>query len=421
MAVKKRHVVLALLSVLGAILFLDRVCISLALPQIRKELDIDPALAGWLTVAFNVAYGAFEIPAGHLGDRYGSRSALARITVFWSIFTAATGVAMGYVSLLVVRFFFGAGEAGAWPNVTNVISKWFPARSRGRAMSIFGAATALGGGLAPLLVIPIQSAWGWRASFVLFAMFGIVWSCVWYLWFRDSLADMNVPAEELAELGDVRDVPPLAEHHLPWKHALRSPTLWGLFAFGSTNVFCYSFIGFWLPTWLKEARQFTDPELKWTAAVWISALAGNLAGGQLSDLFVKRFGRRIGRSLVGGGGMVVVAVGLVAVAQITDKINVLVAFSVCGFCWGALQVNAFATVMDIGGRHVGTVAGALNTSAQLGGIVSGVVVGTVAQATNWDVPILVMAGTSLVGAASWFVINANAPLVDAPAVGDPRD
>jgi ACS family glucarate transporter-like MFS transporter len=411
MHVRKRHVVLALLSALGAILFLDRVCISLALPKMREELNIDPALVGWLTVAFNVAYGAFEIPAGHLGDRYGSRSALARITVFWSVFTAATGAAFGFVSLLVVRFFFGAGEAGAWPNVSNVISKWFPAKSRGRAMSLFGAATAIGGGLAPLLVIPIQAAWGWRVSFVLFALLGIVWSAVWYWWFRDSLAEMNVPADELAEIGTVRDVPTHADRHLPWAQALRSPSLWGLLAMAVTNVFCYSFIGFWLPTWLKEARHFTYPELKWTASVWISALAGNLVGGLSSDVLIKRLGRRLGRSLVGGAGMLIVAGGLFGVAQITDKVGVLAAFSVCSFCWGAIQVNVFATCMDIGGRHVGTLAGTVNTSAQIGGGVSGVVVGYVAKATDWNMPILIMAAVSLIGAASWLLIDASRPLV----------
>ena len=412
MHVKRRHVLLALLAVLGVILFLDRVCISLALPQMSKELHIDPSRIGWLTVAFNLAYGAFEIPAGHLGDRYGSRSALARITVFWSVFTAATGAAFGFISLLAVRFCFGAGEAGAWPNVTNVVSKWFPAKSRGRAMSMFGAATAMGGGLAPLLVIPIQGAWGWRWSFVIFAVLGIVWSVVWYLWFRDSHAEMNVPPEELAELGEVRAVPVHADRHMPWKQAFRSPSLRGLLAFAVTNVFCYSFIGFWLPTWLKEARAFTDQELKWTSAVWLSALAGNVVGGLTSDLPIKRLGRGLGRRLVGAGGMIIVAGGLVAVSQITDKVGVIAAFAVCSFCWGAIQVNVFATCMDIGGQHVGTLAGVVNTSAQIGGGISGVVVGYLAKATNWDLPILVMAAVSLFGASSWIWISADKPLVE---------
>ncbi len=157
---RQRHLVMALLCILGVILYIDRICISIALPTIQNELAIAPELLGWISVAFSISYALFEIPSGHLGDRRGPRGVLARITLWWSVFTALTGAAVGFGSLLVTRFLFGAGEAGAWPNASSVVSKWFPANARARAMGIFGAATAVGGGLSPLIVIPIQHAYG---------------------------------------------------------------------------------------------------------------------------------------------------------------------------------------------------------------------------------------------------------------------
>ena len=166
----------------------------------QAELDIAPELLGWISVAFSISYALFEIPSGHLGDRYGARGVLARITLWWSAFTALTGAAMGFTSLLITRFLFGAGEAGAWPNVSLVVSKWYPARSRARAMGVFGAATAIGGGLSPLIVLPIQEAFGWRASFFVFGVAGILWALGWYAWFRETPAEQGASATELEAL-----------------------------------------------------------------------------------------------------------------------------------------------------------------------------------------------------------------------------
>ena len=130
---KKRHSVLASLAALAVITYLDRLCISIAGPTMQRELGFSPAQWGWIVGIFAISYGGLEIPGGALGDRWGQRIVIARIVVWWSAFTALTGTVSGFYALLAVRFLFGAGEAGAFPNISGAIARWFPSTERARA------------------------------------------------------------------------------------------------------------------------------------------------------------------------------------------------------------------------------------------------------------------------------------------------
>src|SRR5450631_1781508 len=128
------HRVVGLLVFLFAITYLDRVCISVAGPRMQEDLHIDPIGWGWVTGIFTLSYGLFEIPTGALADRIGPRRVLTRIVLWWSAFTALTGAVPGYYSLLATRFLFGMGEAGALPNASVAVARWFPIPERGRAL-----------------------------------------------------------------------------------------------------------------------------------------------------------------------------------------------------------------------------------------------------------------------------------------------
>jgi len=407
-----RHGVLALLCALAVILYVDRVCISLALPRIQEDLGIAPEHLGWVGVAFSVPYALFEIPSGHLGDRTGPRRVLMRIVAAWSAFTALTGAAVGLWSLLVTRFLFGAGEAGAWPNASTAVSRWFPARARAAAMGSFGAATQIGGALAPLAVIPIQLRFGWRASFFVFAGVGVVWAAVWYAWFRDSPAEKpGVRAEEIAETAGEPRAP---SHGLPWRMASRDGNLWGLTATWFACVYCSSFGIFWLPTFLARARGFTEGDLSWVAVPWIAGMLGNSLGGMLSDALVARLGRRRGRRIAAVLAAATVALAYALTPVLRDKPVTLALFSVVFAAWGAFQANAFATCIDVGRSHAGTVSAAMNTAGQLGGAMSTAIFGYLAKATgSYDTPIVVMAIVAAISAVPWWRIDASREMASA--------
>jgi MFS transporter, ACS family, glucarate transporter len=184
----------------------------------QDALKISPEAWGWVTSVFFLSYSAFEIPTGALGDRSGPRRVLTRVVAWWSAFTALTGAVSSYYVLLLVRFCFGAGEAGAYPNASAVIARWIPVTRRTRAWGIVWMTGQVGAAFSPLLVVPIQIRCGWRAPFFVIGLLGVVWSLAWYTWFRDSPQKAGVTRAELREIGSA----PGPQHHsMPWAAALR--------------------------------------------------------------------------------------------------------------------------------------------------------------------------------------------------------
>src|ERR671937_418132 len=167
--------VLAFAFLLAVVTYLDRVCISAAAPFIIADLHLTVLQMSIVFSAFTLAYSLFEVPSGWLGDIKGPRRVLTRIVLWWSAFTMLTGAARGFLSLVTIRFLFGAGEAGAFPNIARSFSKWFPARERGRANGVLFLGSRLGGAMAPALAVLLIARWGWRPSFVAFGALGIVW------------------------------------------------------------------------------------------------------------------------------------------------------------------------------------------------------------------------------------------------------
>lgn len=164
---------------LAALTYLDRVCIAIVTPGIMHDLKLTTIQMSYAFSAFTLAYALFEIPTAWWADRVGSRRVLTRIVLWWSSFTIATAAAFNYPALLTVRFLFGAGEAGAWPNAARVFTRWIPSSERGKVQGLFFAGAHLSGGLTPLLVAYLAVFLPWRVIFLLFGALGFVWASAW--------------------------------------------------------------------------------------------------------------------------------------------------------------------------------------------------------------------------------------------------
>src|SRR6266849_6687185 len=175
-ATRVRVRVLGFAFLLAVVTYLDRVCISAAAPYIMNDLHLTVLQMSVVFSAFTLAYSLFEIPSGWLGDVGGPRRVLTRIVLWWSGFTMLTGAATGRNSLLAIRFLFGAGEAGAFPNMARALSRWFPTRERGRANSVMFFGSRVGGMLSAPVALLLIDRWGWRASFLAFGTLGVAWA-----------------------------------------------------------------------------------------------------------------------------------------------------------------------------------------------------------------------------------------------------
>src|SRR5712692_11335008 len=171
-----RHVVLAMIVAAYMITYMDRVNIASAVPVIQKDMGFSMITIGWIFASFRWGYAFFQIPGGWLGDRIGGRRALALVVVWWSVFTSLTAFAWNATSMGVFRFFFGVGEAGAFPIATRSLSRWMLPTERGFAQGVTHAASRLGAAMTPALVALVIARYGWRAAFVMFGMLGVIWS-----------------------------------------------------------------------------------------------------------------------------------------------------------------------------------------------------------------------------------------------------
>lgn len=408
---KFRYRVLSLLFMLSIITYIDRVCISVAGPRMQQELDIAPQRWGWVVGAFTLSYALFEIPSGAMADSIGARKVLTRIVLWWSAFTSLTGAVSNFWALLLTRFAFGAGEAGAYPGSASSISRWFPSVERARATGIVWMASRLGGALSPLLVIPIQRNYGWRMSFYVFGVMGAIWCLVWYWWYRDHPAEK--PGVTKAELDEVGGGSRKAHHGLPWGLALKQWNYWKILLMYHTYCWGSYFYLSWLHTYLQKGRGFTESEMGvWSTLPFIFGACGNLVGGTVSDILVRRFGLRFGRRVVGSLGLALSGCFMLLTSQ-TESKTLAVVFLALGYgSMDCMLPVAWAVCLDVGGKYAGAVSGSMNMAGQLGSFLTSVTFGYVVAATNsYNAPLLHMGTLLLVSAVLFSRIDPTQPLI----------
>jgi MFS family permease len=411
---RARYRVLALLVLLSVITYMDRVCISFAGTQMQADLGIPREHWGWVLGAFALGYGIFEIPSGALGDRVGQRKVLARIVVWWSAFTALTALASNFVVLVLTRFLFGAGEAGAYPNASGSIGRWFPPGERARAQGFVWGASRVGGALTPLIVFPLMAALGWRGVFYLFGAAGLVWAAVWSVWYRDQPArHPAVSPEELAEI--TAGAPPAGHVGVPWGQLFRSRQLWLIMAMYWCYVWGSMFYLTWFPEYLEKGRGLLKEETAVFAALpFVMGAVGNLFGGFLSDRLSRRYGLHVGRRLLGSVCLALSALLLLATALTTGKVSAVVFLAVGFGVMDCMLPAAWALCLDVGQQYAGAVSGAMNTAGQAGGFVCTVLFGyLVAESGDYNVPLFVIAAMVLLSAALFWQIDPTRPLVPA--------
>lgn len=406
-AIPYRYRVLVFLCSLTTLTYLDRICISIVGVRIKTEFHLDNEQFGWVVASFALAYALFEIPSGILGDRIGPRAVFIRIVLFWSFFTAATGFATGLISLIIVRFLFGMGESGTYPNALIVVSRWFPANETGRALIGVGIGQQIGSAIAPLIIIPLAVAYGWRVPFYVNAAIGVVWVLVCYVWFKDFPSQMKNISESEKQKIESGCRHRKQQHSIPVKFIFRNRTLWALmlmyFCFQWANYF---FIA-WMPVYLQEGRHFSEAQTKPIIfSLFIAAIIGLLAGGFIADWLVKTKGLRFGRRVVGMTGMGMC--GLLILITAVAAQNNLAAFCLIaanGF-YGLSVMSSFGVCSDIGRNNSGTVAGAMNFSGQMGAFFLAIIFGKIADLThNLNYPLFAVTAILLIGCILWLVID----------------
>jgi ACS family glucarate transporter-like MFS transporter len=417
-----RYWVIVFAVTLAVVTYIDRVCISIAMPAIADELKLNSKQVGWVFLIFSWSYAAFEIPGGYLGDVMGPRKVLMRIVLWWSFFTAATGWAWNYVSLLVTRFMFGAGEAGCFPNLTKIFTIWLPEKERVRAQGIMWLSARWGGAFTPLLVALVMG-WvspddrpehGWRHSFEIFGCIGVVWAFVFYRWFRDNPFDkpkMNAAERELI----ARDAPSAGGHvHVPMARLLQSKQVWML----CWQYFCLSYGWYfyvtWLPKYLSEARHLNFSSTA-MLSIWplFAGGLGNPASVIIGNWIVKKTGNVVlMRRIMACVGFTGASGFLVYSTTFSDPNYAVATIAIASFCNDLVMPHAWASAMDIGGKYAGTLSGAMNFWGNVGGGLGPLMIGYILAWTNnnWNLTFYVSAAIYFMGSLFWLLLDPVTPL-----------
>jgi sugar phosphate permease len=407
---KGRWYILLLISLMYLITYLDRVNISTAAPEITKEFGFDKVTMGLIFSAFLWSYALFQVPGGWLSDRFGPRAVLTGVVTFWSVMTAATGLAAGATSFKVVRFLFGVGEAGAFPGATRAMQLWYPRSERGFVQGITHSASRAGAALAPPIVLAIMLNFGWRAAFFVCGSVGILWSIWWALSYRNLPEDHGMVNR--SELEQIRGVdasgainPPQIhkQTQVPWGMLLRSGNMWAVMCAYFTYVYCLWIFLSWLTTYLIEVRHFTllKGGLLASLPLWAGVI-GDTAGGLATDWLLRRTGSaKIARRTVAITGLLGCAVFITPAALTEDPITAVICLTISMFFLECTIGPSWAVPMDTGGKYSGTVSGMMNMAGNFGGALSPIVFGFLAQYGNWQAPFIVAAGLLVIGSAIW--------------------
>ena len=371
--------------------FVDRAAISQAAPAISRELNLSPVQMGLVFAAFGLTYAACEIPSGWLCDRFGARRLLTRVVVFWSIFTAATGLAWSFPSLMAARLLFGAGESGCFPGLARVFRTWLPPIERNSAEGIKAASARWGAAITPTLIAALYTFLNWRQVFVLFGAVGVVWAILFSRWYRDQ------PGEKASEA-------PVC-----WKKLVRARSAWALGIQWFCHYYGFYFYITWLPIYLYQARGLDVRRGAVAAGLpLVAAGLGSLCGGWTLSALSRRLNDTArARRLLGYVAYAGAAVLLLLFTWIADPALAMVALSLSSFAAEFSGPISWTTAMDIGGERVGTVSGFMNMLGHLGGSVAPAVTGWLLSFSGdaWNIAFFGSAAIYTAGAACWYFID----------------
>ena len=355
--------------------YMDRVCISAAKGDMQRDIaGLTDQNMGYVFGIFAIGYALFQIPAGWFSDKAGPRHALTIVVIIWSVFTALSGAVYTALSLLIVRFLFGAGEAGAYPGATRALYTWLPAKERGLGQGIFHSGARVGAAVSLLLMPALIDVIGWRLTFVANALVGLVWGGIWWLWYRNEPSEHKAVNEAEARLirHGLQDEE-ARECRVPYVQVVTSSNvLLAMFQYAASNITFFISIT-WLQPYLKStwgdeyAWLASLPLLCGAVALWISGYAVTWLHKQGHHVMSRRLPAMIGYSLG--------ALGLLLCTQTAEASSVWVfiaCFSLATFGVEMTLSPSWAFCMDIGGSRSGAVSAAMNMVGNMGAAVSAV-------------------------------------------------
>ena len=351
------------------LLYIDRVCISSAKDAISSDLNFSDIEMGWVLSAFALGYALFQVPGGALGDKYGVRKVLTGIMLLWSMFTALTGLAWNYISMLFFRFVFGAAEAGAFPNISRAAYSWVPLNERGIFQGINFSGSRLGAAFALPLVAFLIDAWGWKTIFYFFGVLGVFCAALFFFLFRNKPEEHSGISEneriyimENRKKNDEKEVADLLVSHILGSKNVRLAMIQYI---GSNFIFFFMLT--WLFPYIKDKYSLNLVDTGFYAMLPLLAGAlGNWVSGYAVDAIYKTGRWKLSRQIPAIIGFCLVIIGILSSLYMKTPLGAVLCLSVAIFGADMTLSPSWSFCMDIGKENSGKVSGMMNMAGNLG-------------------------------------------------------
>lgn len=385
MKIKYRWIVAALLFFAGMLNYLDRAALSVAAPLIKQDLKIDDAQMGLLFSSFFLGYCVFCFIGGWASDRFGPKRVFGCAAAFWSVFCGLTSLMGNFTQLLICRVLFGIGEGPMGSTTNKTVTNWFPREEAAFALGLSSCGQPLGAAIAAPVVGLVAWHYGWRVSFVVIALLGILWLAAWCLMFKDTPSQHpRVSTEERDLIQSSRARQPVASEagkHSVWHYIFSVPVLAVAFAYFCSNYVMYFFLT-WLPSYLTDYQHLDVKSMSIIGMIpWVGAAIGFLAGGTVSDYILRRTGKGVfARKSILILGLAVAAASVLMVSRTSDLTSAVVFITLGNLflfmspqlCWILLQEIVPA-------EHIGGTGGFVHLLANLAGLLAPALTGYVVQ------------------------------------------
>ena len=399
---------------LTVLLYIDRACISAAKEEISSDLNFDLTDFGWVMAIFTLGYALFQTPSGKWADKKGPRGVITSIVAIWSVLTAMTGAAWNFTSMMVIRFLFGAGEAGAFPSLAKVVYNWFPVKERGIIQGINFSGSRIGAAFALPLVAIIISSVGWRMSFFIFGMVGVLFALLWYWLFRNTPEESGAISEqEKRYILETREQSSSkGKENLSFRKIISTRNMWLAMLQYMASNFTFYFTLTWMYPYLKDRFALGGVEAGLYSMVPLFAGAvGNWVSGFWVDSLYKRHNVKISRRLPAIFGFILAAFGMLMMARIDTPQVAIIFLAIAIFGADMTLSPSWAFCIDIGKENAGAVSGTMNMAGNLGAFVTIIAFPYLYEWTGSFQPFFyVCMVLSAIAIALWLAMDPNKPI-----------
>ena len=384
-----RWKIFLLMLFLISINYIDRASLSVAMPLISKEFDLDPAMQGLILSSFFWTYAFMQVPGGMLADRFKPRIVIASATIFWGAFQAIAAVATNWPMLLLTRLGLGASEAPIYPAGGKLNAIWMTQTERGRGATLLDGGAPLGAALGSIVIAWLIAAFNsWRIAFVIAGVGTML--CGLLAWYYIRNAPRQHPSVNEAEARYIEQSHALEDADTPvsrggsWMSYFRYRSVWCMcLGWMFFNTTFYGLLT-WMPTYLFKVHNFDIKTLGGASfIIFFSGFVGELVGGWIGDFWRSRGGspNLVFRTLFGIAA-ILATMSIFFVAYVTDPVAVVVLLSAtlfflrwCGMYWAIPSALA-------GREKSGFLGGCMNLGGNIAGILTPLIVGFIVQATG---------------------------------------